>query len=157
MLMILLQILHNSNCAVMDPTRNGKLPLSEGLLENILLKFYLFVAMLCLCCCAQAFSSCRTRASHCGGFSCCRALALGYRGFSSCGVRALLPCGRWNLPRPGIKPVFPALDGWFLTTGLTGKSVGPSTSPNKIRVCLSVSLQVSGGFGVLILAYVSNI
>ena len=111
MLMILLQILHNSNCAVMDPTRNGKLPLSEGLLENILLKFYLFVAMLCLCCCAQAFSSCRTRASHCGGFFCCRVLDLGYRGFSSCGVRALLPCGRWNLPRPGIKPVFPALDG----------------------------------------------
>ena len=40
MLMILLQILHNSNCALRDPTRNGKFAFSEGLLENILLKFY---------------------------------------------------------------------------------------------------------------------
>ena len=53
MLMILLQILHNSNCAVMDPTRNGKFSFSEGLLENIPSKFYLFVPMLCLCCCAR--------------------------------------------------------------------------------------------------------
>ena len=111
MLMILLQILHNSNCALRDPTRNGKFAFSEGLLENILLKFYLFVAVLCLCCCAQALSSCRTWVSHCGGFSCCEARALGCRGFRSCGVWALLPCGIWNLPRPGIKPMFPALVG----------------------------------------------
>ena len=37
---------------------------------------YLFLAVLGLCCCAQAFSSCGVRASHCGGFSCWRA-ALG--------------------------------------------------------------------------------
>ena len=45
----------------------------------------LFLAVLSLCCCAQAFSgcsewgllfSCGVQASHCGGFSCCRAHAL---------------------------------------------------------------------------------
>ena len=67
--------------------------------------FYLFLAALGLCCCAQAFSSCGERgatlgcgawASHYGGFSCCRARALGAqasvvvaRGLSSCGSRAL--------------------------------------------------------------------
>ena len=28
----------------------------------------------------------------------------------------------WNLPRPGIEPVFPALASEFLTTGPPGKS-----------------------------------
>ena len=28
-----------------------------------------------------------------------------------------LPCGMWDLPRPGIKLVIPALTGRFLTTG----------------------------------------
>ena len=28
----------------------------------------------------------------------------------------------WNLPRPGIEPMLPALTGGFLTTGLPGKS-----------------------------------
>ena len=63
---------------------------------------YLFLAVLGLCCCAQAFSSCGTtlhcgaRASHCGDFSCCGAQALGVwasvvvaRRLSSCGSRAL--------------------------------------------------------------------
>ena len=26
-------------------------------------------------------------------------------GLSSCGARALLPCGMWDLPRPGMKPI----------------------------------------------------
>ena len=38
---------------------------------------YLFLAVLGLYCCVQAFSSCGSRASHCGGFSFCRARALG--------------------------------------------------------------------------------
>ena len=44
---------------------------------------YLLLAALGLCCCTQAFSSCRVwglfsygaEASHCRGFSCCRAQA----------------------------------------------------------------------------------
>ena len=38
---------------------------------------FLILAALGLHCCAQAFSSCSARASHCGGFSCCEAQALG--------------------------------------------------------------------------------
>ena len=43
-------------------------------------------------------------------------------GFSSRGTQAWLPLGRWNLPRPRIELVSPALAGGFLTTGPPGKS-----------------------------------
>ena len=85
--------------------------------------------------------NCGVRASHCGGFSCCGAQALGAqasvvvaRGLSSCGLRALehrlSNCGSraqllhslWDLPRPGLEPVSPALAGRFLTTPPPGKS-----------------------------------
>ena len=38
--------------------------------------YLLFLAVLDLCCCSQAFSSCGERASHCRGFSSCGAPAL---------------------------------------------------------------------------------
>ena len=41
-------------------------------------------------------------------------------GSSSCGVWDLLPLGIWNLPRPGLKLVSPALAGGFFTTGPPG-------------------------------------
>ena len=56
------------------------------------------------------------------------------RGFSDCGSQALesqprscsawawLPHDKWNLPRAGIKPVFPALADGFITSGPPGKS-----------------------------------
>ena len=97
--------------------------------------FMLFLVVLSLCCYVQAFSSCgkqgllsscSARASHCSGFSCCGAQALGKRAsvivarrLSSCGSRMLersrlcscgawvqLLQGMWNLPRPGIEPVY---------------------------------------------------
>ena len=34
-----------------------------------------------------------------------------------------LICSMWDLPRPGIKPTSPALQGEFLTTGPPGKSL----------------------------------
>ena len=43
-------------------------------------------------------------------------------GLSSCAAQALLPLGVWDLPRPGIAPMSPALAGGFLTTGPPGKS-----------------------------------
>ena len=68
-------------------------------------------------------------ASHCGGLSRCRAWALVVRasvvvalGLSSCGSRAQLLRGMWDLPRPGLEPVFPALAGGFPTTAPPGKS-----------------------------------
>ena len=80
--------------------------------------------------------------SRCGGFSCCGAQALGtqasavvarglsncgpwalQRRLSSCGARASLPHGMWDLPRPGLELVSPALAGRFLTPEPPGKSL----------------------------------
>ena len=80
-------------------------------------------------CCARAFSSCGEQASHCSGFSHCGARALGMRApvvvacrLSSCGSQAQLLCSMWNLPRPGLEPVSPALAGGLSTTVPPGKS-----------------------------------
>ena len=35
------------------------------------------------------------------------------RRLSNCGSRAQLLCGMWDLPRPGLEPVSPALAGRF--------------------------------------------
>ena len=43
------------------------------------------------------------------------------RWLSSCGSRAQLLRGMWDLPRPGLKPVSPALAGRFSTTAPPGK------------------------------------
>ena len=40
---------------------------------------------------------------------------------SSCGSRAQLPRGMWDLPRPGLEPVSPALAGRLPTTAPPGK------------------------------------
>ena len=79
-------------------------------------------------------------ASHCSGFSCCGAWALrvwasvvvacglsscGSQALecrlSSCGTQAQLLRGMWDLPRPGLEPVSPALAGGFSTTVPPGK------------------------------------
>ena len=87
---------------------------------------------------AGATLCCSAWASHCGGFSCCGAQALGARtsvvvacGLSSCGTRALLLCGTWDLPGPGLEPVSPALAGGFLTTEAPGKP-----SRESLLICL---------------------
>ena len=90
---------------------------------------------------AGATLCCGARASHCGGFSCCGAQAVGSWAsvvaarrlrscgswalecrFSSCGAWAQLLCGMWDLRRPGMEPVSPALAGRLLTTAPPGKS-----------------------------------
>ena len=63
-------------------------------------------------------------ASHCGGFSRAWAAAVAACGLSSRGSQApelelsscraqapRMPCGLWNLPGPGIEPIFPASGG----------------------------------------------
>ena len=71
---------------------------------------------------------CGAWASHCSGFSCCGAWALGAqasvvvahglsscgsqaleRRLNSCGARAQLLRSMWDLPRPGLEPISPAL------------------------------------------------
>ena len=97
------------------------------------LKFYLFLATLGLCCYMEAFSvvasrgyslSCRVQASYCGGFSSCGAQALGLMGFRSCGAGLSYSdvCGIFlgQVLNPSVPP---ALVDRFLTTGLPGKSL----------------------------------
>ena len=43
------------------------------------------------------------------------------RRLSSCGSRAWLLHGMWDLPRPGLEPVSPALAGGLSTTAPPGK------------------------------------
>ena len=107
------------------------------------------MAALGLRCCVWAFSTCRewatlhcgAQASHCGGFSLlwstgsrhlgfssCGSWALEHR-FSSCGARALLLPGMWDLPRPGLEPMSPALAGRFLATAPPGKHLNSSFTP----------------------------
>ena len=71
--------------------------------------FFFFLAALGLCCDVQA--------PHYGGLSYCRAQALSRAcGLRSCGPWAQLPHGMWDLPRPGIEPMSPALQDRLLTT-----------------------------------------
>ena len=51
------------------------------------------------------------------------ARGLWYTGLAVVMHRPKLPCGMWNLPRPGIKPMSPLLEGEFLTSGPPGKSL----------------------------------
>ena len=85
---------------------------------------------------ARATLRCDAQASHCGGraralgawapvvvahgLSSCGSRALEHR-LSSCGARAQLLRSMWDLPRPGLEPVSPALAGGFLTTASPGK------------------------------------
>ena len=58
------------------------------------------------------------------------------RRLSSCGAWALLLRGMWDLPGPGLEPVFPALAGGFLTTAPPGKSHDKDFK----RSCITLSL-----------------
>ena len=90
---------------------------------------YLFMAVLGLRFCVRAFSSCGKRgplfitvrrpltiaaslvAEH----------RLQTRRLSNCGSWAQLLRGMWDLPRPGLEPMSPALAGRFSTTSPPGK------------------------------------
>lgn len=93
-------------------------------LFTILIYLLFILAVLGLCCCTRALSSCDEQGlhsscsawpSHCGGYSCCAAWALGSAGS--------LPCGMQDPPQPGIELVFPALAGRSPTSGLPGPTM----------------------------------
>ena len=79
--------------------------------------------------CARAFSSCGKRGplfiAVRGPLTITASLVaehrLQTRRLSSCGSRAQLLRGTWDLPRPGLEPVSPALAGRFSTTAPPGK------------------------------------
>ena len=95
----------------------------------IYLLFILFLAVLGLRFCARAFSSCGEWgplfiAVHGPLTVAASPVAehrLQTRRLSSCGSRAHLLHGMWDLPRPGLEPVCPALAGRFSTTAPPGK------------------------------------
>ena len=93
---------------------------------------YLFMAVLGLRFCARPFSSCGKRGplfiAVCGPLTITVSFVaehrLQTRRLSSCGSRAQLLCGMWDLPRPGLEPVSPALAGRFSTTAPPEKPQG---------------------------------
>ena len=90
---------------------------------------YLFMAVLGLCFCARAFSSCGKWGplftAVCGPLIITASLVAEHRlqthRLSNCGSRAQLLRGTWDLPRPGLEPVSRALAGRFSTTAPPGK------------------------------------
>ena len=90
---------------------------------------YLFLAVLGLRFCVRAFSSCgewgplliAVRGPLTVAASPVAEHRLQTRRLSSSGSRAQLRCGMWDLPRPGLEPVSPALAGRFSTTAPLGK------------------------------------
>ena len=82
------------------------------------------MAVLGLRFCARAFSSCGKQGplfiAVRGPLTIAASLVVEHRlqtrRLSSCGSRAQLLRGMWDLPRPGLEPVFPALAGRFSTT-----------------------------------------
>ena len=87
------------------------------------------MAVLGLCFCARAFSSCGKREplliAMRGPLTIAASLVaehrLQTRRLSSCGARAQPLRGMWDPPRPGLEPMSPALAGRLSTTAPPGK------------------------------------
>ena len=88
------------------------------------------MAVLGLRFCTRAFSSCGKRGPLfivvCGRLTIEASLVaehrLQTRRLSNCGSWAQLLRGMWDLPRPGLDPLSPALAGRLSTTAPTGKA-----------------------------------
>ena len=97
-----------------------------------LIFIYLFMAVLGLRFCVRAFSSCGERGPLFIAVRRPLTIAaslvaehrLQTRRLSNCGSRAQSLRGMWDLPRPGLEPVSPALAGRFSTTAPPGKPLG---------------------------------
>ena len=71
------------------------------------------------------------------------------RRLSSCGSGAQLLRGMWDLPRPGLEPVSPALAGRFSTTAPPGKPGFSFFIPSD-NLCLSLGLFRPLAFNIII-------
>ena len=113
-------------------------PGMPSIFKKIYLFIYLFLAGFGLHFCVRAFSSCGERGplfiAVRGPLTVAASLVAEHRlqtrrlsscdvasGLSSCGSRAQLLRGMWDLPRPGLEPVSPALAGRLSTTAPPGK------------------------------------
>ena len=98
-------------------------------LAPLIIIYLFFGAALGLRFCARAFSSCGERGplfiAVRGPLTITASLVAEHRfqtrGLSSCGSRAQLLRGMWDLPRPGLEPMSPALVGRLSTTVPPGK------------------------------------
>ena len=104
--------------------------LNVGFFKNYLFIYlFLFLAVLGLRFCARAFSSCgkwgplfiAVRGPLTIAASLVAEHRLQARRLSSCGSRTQLLRDMWDLPRPGLEPVSPALAGRLSTTVPPGK------------------------------------
>ena len=98
--------------------------MQQTFLKIIYLFIYLFLAVLGLRFLCEGFLQLwRAGATlHCGvAASLAAEHKLQTRRLSSCGSRAQLLRGMWDLPRPGLEPVSPALAGRLSTTVPPGK------------------------------------
>ena len=121
--------------AKLDPSAGPK-PLARkkgiakrGKGSRAYLFIYLFMTVLSLRFCERAFSSCGKWGplfiAVRGPLTIAASLVAEHRlqmsRLSNCGSRAQLLRGMWDLPRPGLEPVSPALAGRFSTTAPPGK------------------------------------
>ena len=113
---------------------------------------YLFMAVLDLRFCVKAFSSCGKRGplfiAVPGRLTIVASLVVEHRlqtrRLSNCGSRAQLLRGIWDLPRPGLEPVSPALAGRFPTTAPPGKPCPTlKMHVSKLTCCLNFYSQDS--------------
>ena len=117
------------------------------------------MAVLGLCFCAKAFSSCGKRGpvfiAVRGPLTIAASLVaehrLQTRRLSSCGSQAQFLRVMWDLPRPGLKPVSPALAGRFSTTAPPGKPPRPlliTASALGRQACEILCAQFKKGFPI---------
>ena len=126
----------------------------------IYLFIYLFLAVLGLRFCARAFSSCgkwgplfiAVRGPLTIVASLVAEHRLQTRRLSNCGSRTQLLCGMWDLPRPGLEPVSPALAGRFSTTAPPGKPMKPL-----LISCKTVIRNVRGNFKMPLYKFIFKI
>ena len=115
---------------------------------------YLFLAVLGLRFCARAFSRCSERGplfiAVRGPLAIAASLVaehrLQTRRLSSCGSQAQLLRGIWDLPRPGLEPVSPALAGGFSTTAPPGKPLTTFRRKFLAHLCIILFLTCNLSF-----------
>ena len=102
------------------------------------------MAVLSLHFCARAFSSCGKRGplfiAVRGPLTILASLVaehrLQTRRLSNCGSRAQLLHGMWDLPRPGLEPVSPALAGRLSSTAPPGQPLSSFFTLGSMKPCL---------------------
>ena len=119
-------------------------------IHSFIYSFIHSLAVLGLCFCARAFSSCGKRGplfiAVRGPLTIAASLVAEHRlqtcRLSNCGSRAQPLRGMWDLPRPGLEPVSPALASRFSTTAPPGKPRFLSFYPKRLLTRMTQMLEI---------------